>query len=48
MGLFDSGDLSFSPDQVAISVCAVGAADPASHIVGIDFLRFYETDNFLF
>jgi hypothetical protein len=47
MGMFDSGDLSFSPDQVAISVCAVGAADPAPHIVGIDFLRFMETDNFL-
>lgn len=47
MGVFGSGDLSFSPDQIAISVSNVDGSNPGPHIVGIDFLRFVETVNFL-
>jgi len=37
----------FTPDMAGFSFRNVTNSDPAPHVVGTDFLRFLETDNFL-
>jgi len=39
--------LDFTPDMVGISVVNLSVAAPGVSVVGVDFVRFLETDNFL-
>jgi hypothetical protein len=40
--------LDFTPDMVSLEFSNFVANNPAVKVMGIDFIRFYETDNFLF
>lgn len=40
--------LDFTPDMVALEFSNASTAAPGVSIAGVDFVRFYETDNFLF
>jgi len=39
--------LDFTPDMVGLGAWSTSTASPGSSIVAFDFVRFYETDNFL-
>jgi hypothetical protein len=48
MHLNSYSGLDYTPDMVAILTGNASSAAPGACIVGVDFIRFYETDNFLF